>query len=102
MKVMTIGLSIIALISGVVVVVVGALPFLGLIVPNLISLVMGDNIRKTLPWICLAGGGLVLLCDIIGRLVRYPFEIPASVILGALGAVIFLFLLLKQQRHAKS
>lgn len=48
------------------------------------------------------GGGLVLLCDIIGRLVRYPFEIPASVILGALGAVIFLFLLLKQQRHAKS
>lgn len=51
-KVMTIGLSIIALISGVVVVVVGALPFLGLIVPNLISLVMGDNIRKTLPWIC--------------------------------------------------
>lgn len=101
-KVMTIGLSIIALISGVVVVVVGALPFLGLIVPNLISLVMGDNIRKTLPWICLAGGGLVLLCDIIGRLVRYPFEIPASVILGALGAVIFLFLLLKQQRHAKS
>lgn len=101
-KVMTIGLSIIALISGVVVVVVGALPFLGLIVPNLISLVMGDNIRKTIPWICLAGGGLVLLCDIIGRLIRYPFEIPASVILGVVGAVIFLYLLLKHQRYGKS
>ncbi|EOD2822927.1 TPA: iron chelate uptake ABC transporter family permease subunit [Providencia stuartii] len=101
-KVMTIGLSIIALISGVVVVVVGALPFLGLIIPNLISLIMGDNIRKTLPWICIAGGGLVLLCDIVGRLVRYPFEIPASVILGVIGAIIFLFLLLKQQRYAKS
>ena len=101
-KVMTIGLSIIALISGVVVVVVGALPFLGLIIPNLVSLVMGDNIRKTIPWICIAGGGLVLLCDIIGRLIRYPFEIPASVILGVVGAVIFLYLLLKQQRYAKS
>lgn len=101
-KVMTIGLSIIALISGVVVVVVGALPFLGLIVPNLISLMMGDNIRKTIPWICLAGGGLVLLCDIIGRLIRYPFEIPASVILGVVGAVIFLYLLLKHQRYGKS
>ncbi|MFF1013252.1 ABC transporter permease [Proteus mirabilis] len=101
-KVMIIGLSIIALISGVVVSVVGALPFLGLIVPNLVSLVMGDNIRKTIPWVCLSGGAIVLLCDVIGRLIRYPFEIPASVILGAVGAVIFLFLLLKQQRYAKS
>lgn len=43
----------------------------------------------------------MLLCDIIGRLIRYPFEIPASVILGVVGAVIFLYLLLKQQRYAK-
>lgn len=98
-KVMLLGLSIIAVISGVVVVVVGALPFLGLIVPNLISMMMGDNVRKTIPWVCLLGGGLVLLCDIIGRVVRYPFEIPVSVILGVIGAVVFLFLLLSQRRH---
>ena len=55
-KVMIIGLSIIALISGVVVSVVGALPFLGLIVPNLVSPVMGDNIRKTIPWVFWGGG----------------------------------------------
>ncbi len=101
-KVMIIGLSIIALISGVVVSVVGALPFLGLIVPNLVSLVMGDNIRKTIPWVCLSGGAIVLLCDVIGRLIRYPFEIPASVILGAVGAVIFLFLLLEAATLCKS
>lgn len=101
-KVMTIGLTIIALISGVVVVVVGVLPFLGLIIPNLVSLIMGDNTRKTIPWVCLSGGGLVLICDMIGRVIRYPFEIPASVILGVFGALIFLFLLLKQQRYAKS
>ncbi|WP_392565398.1 iron chelate uptake ABC transporter family permease subunit [Utexia brackfieldae] len=100
-QVMLLGLSVIAIISGIVIVVVGALPFLGLIVPNLVSLVMGDNIRKTLPWVCLVGGGLVLLCDIIGRIIRYPFEIPASTILGVFGAMIFLCLLINQSRYAK-
>lgn len=100
-KVMMIGLSVIAVVSGIIIVVVGALPFLGLIVPNLVSLIMGDNIRKTIPWVCLSGGGIVLLCDIIGRIIRYPFEIPASTILGVIGAVIFLFLLINQSRHAK-
>ena len=83
-QVMMMGLSIIAIVSGVVVVVVGSLPFIGLIVPNLISMMMGDNVRKTIPWVCLLGGGLVLCCDIISRVIRYPFEIPVSVILGVI------------------
>lgn len=98
-RVMLTGLVVIALIGGIVVVVVGVLPFLGLIVPNIVSLLFGDNVRKTIPWICLLGSGLVLLCDIIGRVIRYPFEIPASVILGVVGAIIFLVLLSKK-RHA--
>ncbi|MDF7666621.1 ABC transporter permease [Orbaceae bacterium ESL0727] len=92
-RVMLIGLVVIALIGGIVVAVVGVLPFLGLIVPNIVSLLFGDNVRKTIPWICLTGGGLVLLCDIIGRIIRYPFEIPVSVILGVIGAIVFLILL---------
>ncbi|WP_174865735.1 ABC transporter permease [Pectobacterium polaris] len=98
-QVMMMGLSIIAIVSGVVVVVVGSLPFIGLIVPNLISMMMGDNVRKTIPWVCLLGGGLVLCCDIISRVIRYPFEIPVSVILGVIGAAVFLLLLLSQKRH---
>lgn len=100
-KVMMIGLSVIALITGIVIVVVGLLPLLGLIVPNLISLIMGDNIRKTVPFVCLSGAGLVLMCDIVGRVIIYPFEIPASTILGVIGTIIFLYLLIKQSRHAK-
>jgi iron complex transport system permease protein len=100
-RVMLMGLAIIALVSGVVVVVVGALPFLGLIVPNLVRMLMGDNMRKTVPWVCLLGGGLVLFCDMIGRIIRYPFEIPVSVILGVIGAVVFLMLLLSQKRHVR-
>ncbi len=101
-RVMLMGMSIIAIISGVVVVVVviGVLPFLGLIVPNIVSMAMGDNLRRTIPWVALCGGGLVVLCDIIGRLVSYPFEIPASVILGAIGALVFLLLIVRTKRHA--
>lgn len=98
-RVMLMGLIVIALIGGIVVVVVGVLPFLGLIVPNIVSLIFGDNVRKTIPWICLLGAGLVLVCDIIGRVIRYPFEIPVSVILGVIGAIIFL-MLLSRRRHA--
>nr|WP_024966442.1 ABC transporter permease [Pantoea sp. IMH] len=93
------GLAIVSVIGGVVVVVIGALPFLGLIVPNIVSLAMGDNLRRTIPWVALCGGGLVVFCDIIGRLIVYPFEIPASVILGVIGAIVFLYLLLRTQRH---
>lgn len=98
-RVMLMGLIVIALIGGIVVVVVGVLPFLGLIVPNIVSLIFGDNVRKTIPWICLLGAGLVLICDVIGRVIRYPFEIPVSVILGVIGAIIFL-MLLSRRRHA--
>jgi iron complex transport system permease protein len=99
-RVVFLGMAIIALISGVVIVVVGVLPFLGLIVPNLVSLAIGDNLRRTIPWVALCGGGLVVLCDIIGRLIAFPWEIPVSVILGCLGAAIFLLLILRERRYA--
>lgn len=98
--IMLTGMAIVSVISGVVVVVIGVLPFLGLIVPNVVSLAMGDNLRRTIPWVALCGGGLVVLCDIIGRLIVWPFEMPASVILGAMGAMVFLFLLLRRPKHA--
>lgn len=94
------GMAIISVISGVVVVVIGVLPFLGLIVPNIVSLAMGDNLRRTLPWVALCGGGLVVLCDIIGRLIVWPFEMPVSVILGVIGALVFLWLLTRRPQHA--
>ena len=99
-RVMLAGMAIIAVISGVVVVVIGVLPFLGLIVPNIVSMAMGDNLCRTLPWVCFAGGGLVLLCDIVGRLIIAPFEIPVSVILGVIGAAVFLALIIRKPRHA--
>lgn len=99
-RVVFLGMAMIALISGVVIVVVGVLPFLGLVVPNLVSMTIGDNLRRTIPWVALCGGGLVVLCDIIGRLISFPWEMPVSVILGCLGAVIFLLLILRGRHNA--
>lgn len=95
------GMAMIAVISGVVIVVIGVLPFLGLIVPNVVSMIFGDNLRRTVPWVALLGALLVIGCDIIGRLIIYPFEIPVSALLGVLGAMVFLMLIIKGKRHAR-
>ncbi|WP_205953442.1 ABC transporter permease [Pantoea stewartii] len=95
------GMAMIALISGVVIVVVGVLPFLGLIVPNIVSLLSGDNLRRTVHWVALTGAMLVVSCDILGRLIVQPFEIPVSTLLGVLGAAVFLLLIMKGKRHGR-
>jgi len=93
-RIMALGLVIVSLISAVVVVSVGAIPFLGLIVPNLVSMFFGDNVRRAIPWVAVFGAAFVLVCDIIGRTIRYPFEIPVGIIVSAVGSLIFLYLLL--------
>ena len=95
-KVMAVGLSLVAITSAVTVVVVGSLPFLGLVVPNLVSLAMGDYLRRSLPWVAIGGAALVLVCDIIGRVVIHPGEIPIGAVVGTLGAGVFLALLLRR------
>lgn len=97
-RVMTLGLVIVSLISAVVVVTIGAIPFLGLIIPNLVSLLIGDNVRRAVPWVAVFGAGFVLACDIAGRLVRFPYEIPVGTIVSAVGSVLFLYLLLRRRR----
>lgn len=92
------GLVIVAVITAVVVVSVGSVPFLGLVVPNIVSRLMGDNMRNSLPWIAYWGAMLLLFCDIVARTVIYPFEISASLVMGVLGAGIFLYLLLRPHR----
>lgn len=93
------GVSMIAIVTGVVTVVIGALPFLGLIVPNVVSLFRGDNLRTNLPWVCLVGIWVVTVCDIIGRTIIMPFEVPVSLILGVVGAIVFIGLLVRRRKH---
>ncbi|MGO2002906.1 MULTISPECIES: ABC transporter permease [Micrococcaceae] len=98
-QIMLLGTGLIAVATGIVTVVVGNLPFLGLIVPNIVSMFRGDDLRGNLPWVCLLGIGIVTVCDLIGRTIIMPFEVPVSLILGIVGAVVFIGLLLRQRRH---
>lgn len=98
--VVAVGLTIVSVVGAVVVVTVGVIPFLGLVVPNVVSTLVGDNARRGLPWVAVLGSGLVLACDIVGRLVRYPYEIPVGTVMGVLGAAFFLVLLLRSAPRA--
>ncbi|HEC2806912.1 TPA: iron chelate uptake ABC transporter family permease subunit, partial [Campylobacter jejuni] len=94
------GLMIVSIITSLVIVSVGIIPFLGLIIPNLVALYLGDNLRKNLIYIALCGALFLLVCDIISRLVIFPFEMPLSITTGVLGSLIFIFLLLKRKVYA--
>jgi iron complex transport system permease protein len=96
-QVMRIGLAIVALVSAVILLTVGSLPFLGLIIPNLVSLYKGDHLRSSLAHTALLGAIFVLVCDILGRIVIYPFELPIGLVVGVLGSGIFLYLLLRRR-----
>lgn len=97
-RIIFLGTGLIAIATGLVTVVVGSLPFLGLIVPNIVSMFRGDDLRSNLPWVCIIGIAVVTIADIIGRIIIAPFEIPVSVILGVLGAVVFVYLIVRQRR----
>lgn len=92
-----IGLVIVSAISAVVVITVGSIPFLGLLVPNVVSMYFGDNMRRSVPWVACLGALFVLACDIIGRLVYFPYEIPIGTVVGIIGSVLFLCLLLNRR-----
>lgn len=100
-QVLFVGIMMIAVVTGVVTVVVGNLPFLGLIVPNIVSMFRGDNLRSNLPWVAMLGMWILIICDIIARTVIMPFEVPVSLILGILGAIVFVMLLVRSRRYAR-
>lgn len=93
------GVGIIALTSSIVLVSVGNIPFLGIIVPNLVTLKFGDQMKKNLPLTAYFGAAFLIICDIIGRTIISPYEISASLIVGVLGSVCFIALLLKEGRR---
>lgn len=95
------GLSIAAMITGAVVVVVGSISYIGLIVPNVVAMFKGDKIRGTLVDTALFGAIFVLVCDMIGRIVIAPYELPIELIVGIVGSLLFLGLLMYRLSHGR-
>lgn len=95
-KVLYIGLFITAVITALVVVSVGMLPFLGLIVPNIVSVFRGDHLRSTIFLTAVLGAIFVMVCDVIGRVVIYPYEISVGLTIAIIGGFVFLFLIFRR------
>lgn len=98
-QVVNLGLIIVALVTASVVLSVGVIPFLGLIIPNIVTIYQGDHLRKSLLHTALLGAVFVLLCDVIGRVIIYPYEIPISLTVGVIGSGIFIYLLLRRRKY---
>ena len=99
-RIVNIGLILVALITTTVILTVGMIPFLGLIIPNIVSIFQGDHLKKTLPHTALLGAIFLLICDILGRVLIFPYEIPISLMVGVIGSGIFLYLLFRRRAYA--
>lgn len=97
-RIVNLGLILVTLMTVTVILTVGMLPFIGLIIPNIVSLYKGDHLQKTLPHTALLGAIFLLLCDILGRLIIYPYEISISLMVGLIGSGIFLYLLFRRRK----
>ncbi|MDR0446174.1 MAG: iron chelate uptake ABC transporter family permease subunit [Oscillospiraceae bacterium] len=94
-RVVFLGLAVISLISAATFVAVGPLPFIGLIIPNMATSFYGDNLKKSIIDLMLFGADFVLVCDILSRLIIYPFEMSVSLTVSIIGGVIFMIYLLR-------
>ena len=88
------GLSVASMLTASIVVVVGTISYIGLIVPNLVTMFKGDRLQGTLLDTALFGALFVLVCDLIGRVLIAPYELPIELIAGVLGSVIFIALMI--------
>lgn len=80
----------------VTVIAVGTISFVGLVVPNLVAMWKGDNLARTLPIVALGGAVLLLACDLVGRFVIWPYEVPIGLTVGSIGGIIFLGLIIRR------
>ena len=88
-----IALFLVSLTTAVTMITVGSLPFLGVIIPNIVRHFVGNHLKKSRRLVFWSGVCLVLACDILARLIIRPYELSVSVILGVLGSAIFIWML---------
>jgi iron complex transport system permease protein len=80
----------------------GNIGFVGLVVPHALRPFVGVTHRRLIPACVLGGGAFVLLCDLLARVASPRGEIPLGVVTGLVGAPVFLWLLVREQRWRRS
>jgi len=97
-RVVNIGIGLVALISALTIITIGKIPFLGLIIPNIVTKIQGDNMEKNIGHTALFGAVFLLACDILSRLIIYPYEISISLTVGIIGSIVFLYLIVRGKK----
>lgn len=93
------GLYVLAsLLTAVAVTQVGSVGFVGLVVPHLVRLALGNDQRVLLPTAAVAGGVLLTVADTLARTVMAPQQLPVGVLTALIGVPVFLFLLARHPR----
>ncbi|KNF07121.1 ABC transporter permease protein [Gottschalkia purinilytica] len=98
-SIVNLGLIIVALVSALLIITVGKIPFLDLIIPNIVTIYQGDNLKNSILHTALLGAVFLLACDILGRIIIYPYEISIGLTVGIIGSGIFLYLLIRRKAH---
>lgn len=94
-----VGLTICAMITAAIVSVVGTISYIGLIIPNLVAMFKGDKIKGTIIDTALFGALFVLICDILGRVIIFPYELPIELIVGIIGSILFIALIIYRMKN---
>ncbi len=87
------GVICVVLIASSTVTVVGNIGFIGLIIPNIVKMGVGEDYRKVVPLSCIFGSMLLIVADVISRLVNMPAETPVGLITSIIGIPVFLYLI---------
>lgn len=96
-RILMLSTILVSLTIGVVSSVIGNIPFLGIVIPNVVSRFCGDHLKTNLPIVALLGASTLMFCDILARIVIKPFEVPVSLILGIFGSIFLIFLLINKR-----
>ncbi len=87
-----------AVITASLICICGIIGFVGLIIPHMMRLITGPDHKTLIPVSCAAAGVFMIACDVLGRTVFSPVEIPIGVITAIIGAPVFMILLKKGRR----
>ena len=95
-------ISVIAvLLASIATAIVGAISFLGLIVPHIGRILVGSDHRKLIPFSMIFGACTFLAADTVGRTIAAPYEVPAAIIMSVIGGPFFIFLLRRSRHYGK-
>ncbi|MPN34228.1 putative heme-iron transport system permease protein IsdF [bioreactor metagenome] len=86
------------LLASITTAVVGTVGFIGLIVPHIGRLMVGSDHKYLIPFSMILGAFIMLLADTVGRLIAYPYEVSAAIIMSVIGGPFFIILLKRSDK----